>query len=166
MIPLNHDASSVLEILTEVLDPEIPVLNVVEMGIVRGIEFDGETVHVAIAPTYSGCPAMRAIEQDIASALVKAGFPNPIVKTVHSEAWSSDLMTHEARQKLEAYGIAPPLPTSHPDADLDGSGKKSIPCPYCKSIDTIRQSFFGSTACKSMHYCNGCQQPFEAFKCI
>ncbi len=148
------------------MDPEIPVLNVVEMGIVRHVELDGDSVRVMIAPTYSGCPAMRMIESDIAAALSNAGFVNPTVKTVYSEAWSTDLMTPEALRKLEEYGIAPPLRTNHPDADLDGSGKKAVPCPYCKSSETVRQSFFGSTACKSMHFCNACQQPFEAFKCI
>ncbi|NNE34981.1 MAG: phenylacetate-CoA oxygenase subunit PaaJ, partial [Rhodothermales bacterium] len=132
----ERNEEDIRTILSEVLDPEIPVLNVVEMGIVRNISFENESVQVAIAPTYSGCPAMRTIEGEIELALNKAGYVNPEVTTVYSELWSSDFMTTEAKQKLEEYGIAPPLSTDHPDADLDGSLNRSISCPFCKSVET------------------------------
>lgn len=154
--------------LEEVIDPEIPVLNVVEMGIVRNVKFDGDQVIVKITPTYSGCPAMNAIEVEIRKKLKEKGVDDFDVKTDFSESWTTDWMTDYAKKKLKEYGIAPPEKTDDDDDFLASLKKtnKIIPCPYCDSLETELQSEFGSTACKSQYYCHGCNQPFEHFKCI
>lgn len=155
--------------LEEVIDPEIPVLNVVEMGIVRDVEIDDdELVIVKITPTYSGCPAMNAIEMEIHKKLREKGVEQFKVVTDFKESWTTDWMTDHAKKKLKDYGIAPPEKTEE-DGDfltnLKGS-QKIVPCPYCDSMDTRLESEFGSTACKSQYYCDGCKEPFEHFKCI
>jgi len=154
--------------LEEVIDPEIPVLNVVEMGIVRDVVFEGDEVVVKITPTYSGCPAMNAIELEIHKKLRENGVGKFRVVTDFKESWTTDWMTDHAKKKLKEYGIAPPDKTGNEDDFLLGlkSSQKIVPCPYCDSLDTVLQSEFGSTACKSQYYCNECQQPFEHFKCI
>lgn len=154
--------------LEEVIDPEIPVLNVVEMGIVRGVEIDNGRVTVVITPTYSGCPAMNAIELEIHKKLKEKGLHDVKVRTDFKESWTTDWMTDYARRKLKDYGIAPPEDSDASDdflTSLKGS-QKVVPCPYCDSLDTELQSEFGSTACKSQYYCHNCDQPFEHFKCI
>jgi len=154
--------------LEEVIDPEIPVLNVVEMGIVRDVEIENDQVIVKITPTYSGCPAMNAIEMEIHKKLTEKGVANFKVLTDFKESWTTDWMTDHAKQKLKEYGIAPPEKTEEEGdflTSLKGS-QKIVPCPYCDSFETVLQSEFGSTACKSLYYCNGCEQPFEHFKCI
>lgn len=162
----DEHVNTVLRVLEGVVDPEVPVLNVVEMGIIHDVSVDGSRVSIDIAPTYSGCPAMRMIESNIQVALERAGYAPVNVRTLSHIAWSTDMLGPEAKRKLEEYGIAPPLPLDHPDADPDGSRRTTIACPFCKSRETSLTSFFGSTACKSLHYCRGCEQPFEAFKCI
>lgn len=154
--------------LEEVIDPEIPVLNVVEMGIVRDVDIQDGFTTVKITPTYSGCPAMNAIEMEIHKKLKEKGVHNFKVLTDFKESWTTDWMTDYARKKLKDYGIAPPEDTDDNDdflTTLKGS-QKIVPCPYCDSIETELQSEFGSTACKSQYYCNACEQPFEHFKCI
>lgn len=154
--------------LEEVTDPEIPVLNVVEMGIVRSIKFEDDLLLVKITPTYSGCPAMNAIETDINKKLREKGIENFQVRTDFEETWTTDWMTETAKKKLKEYGIAPPDAAVNDDdflTSLKGS-QKIVPCPYCDSTDTELQSEFGSTACKSLYFCHGCHQPFEHFKCI
>lgn len=154
--------------LEEVIDPEIPVLNVVEMGIVRDVDVENGQVVVKITPTYSGCPAMNAIEMEIHKKLQEKGVENFKVVTDFKESWTTDWMTDHAKKKLKDYGIAPPEKTVGDDdflTNLKGS-QKIVPCPYCDSLDTELQSQFGSTACKSQYYCHGCSQPFEHFKCI
>lgn len=154
--------------LEEVIDPEIPVLNIVEMGIVRDVEIQDDQVTVKITPTYSGCPAMNAIEMDIRKKLKEKNISNFDVRTDFKESWTTDWMTDHARTKLKDYGIAPPEDTEKSDdflTILKGS-QKVVPCPYCDSMNTELQSEFGSTACKSQYYCNSCNQPFEHFKCI
>ncbi len=161
------DEARVFEILKEVLDPEVPAISVVDLGIVRGAEVDGTRVTVRVTPTYSGCPATQVIEREIAQALERHGFTEVTVKTVFSPPWTSDWINPEAREKLRAYGIAPP---GKADSGLQlvslGGPTKTVPCPYCGSSDTSRESEFGSTACKSIHVCHGCRQPFEHFKAI
>jgi ring-1,2-phenylacetyl-CoA epoxidase subunit PaaD len=154
--------------LEEVIDPEIPVLNVVEMGIVRDVIVENESVTVKITPTYSGCPAMNAIELDIHKKLKEKGIDSFQVLTDYKESWTTDWMTGHAKKKLKVYGIAPPDKTVDDEEFLTGlkNSQKIIPCPYCDSTDTKLQSEFGSTACKSQYYCHGCEQPFEHFKCI
>lgn len=166
----TYQTDPIWSLLSEVTDPEIPVLNVVEMGIVRSIDFDGDELLVRITPTYSGCPAMNAIELNIRNKLRENGIENFRVKTDYSEPWTTDWMTEEAKTKLKDYGIAPPEKT---DPETPGDylsvikkSQKIIPCPYCDSLDTELQSEFGSTACKAQHYCHSCAEPFEYFKCI
>lgn len=164
--PLTRD--SLWSILSEVYDPEIPVLNVVDMGIVRSVEMDSDKITVTITPTYSGCPAMNEIENEIRKKLTETGVDSFDIRTDFSEVWTTEWMTQEAKQKLKEYGIAPPSKTISNDeflAELKNS-QKIVPCPWCDSLDTFMQSEFGSTACKSQHYCNECDQPFEHFKCI
>lgn len=153
--------------LREVTDPEIPVLNIVEMGIVRSIDKSGESVMVRITPTYSGCPAMQEIENLIRLKLADKGIDRPEVVKDFSDTWTTDWMTDEARKKLKEYGIAPPGKTSGDDDLLKSLGKdRKVTCPYCDSTDTELQSEFGSTACKAQYYCHDCEEPFEHFKCI
>jgi len=165
----TYSKSQIWSWLEEVIDPEIPVLNVVEMGIVRDVEIDDDgQVTVKITPTYSGCPAMNAIEMEIHKKLQENHVDNFKVVTDFKESWTTDWMTDHAKKKLKDYGIAPPEKTDQ-DADflttLKGS-QKIVPCPYCDSMDTRLESEFGSTACKSQYYCENCRQPFEHFKCI
>lgn len=159
------DTKSILELLSNIPDPEIPVINIVEMGIVRDVEFSSDELLVKITPTYSGCPAMKAIEDDIVTELKAKGFEKISVKIIHNPAWSTDWLTEEAKRKLKEYGIAPPEGKAEDEFYRDII-KKPIECPYCNSKETKLTSQFGSTACKSLHYCNECQQPFEHFKCI
>ena len=157
----------VLAILQEVKDPEIPVISVVEMGIVRDIRWDVEsaTLHVQITPTYSGCPAMKMIEQEVAEALQRSGYSRVVVDLVFAPAWTTDWMGPEAREKLRKYGIAPPGALSDSLIAI-GAKRASVECPFCRARDTELRSEFGSTACKSFFYCKACLQPFEHFKPI
>ncbi|MGA9408083.1 MAG: 1,2-phenylacetyl-CoA epoxidase subunit PaaD [Bacteroidota bacterium] len=153
-----------LKILSEVHDPEIPVLNVVEMGIVRNVEFSRGAVNVDITPTYSGCPAMKVIEDDIVAALNLSGFTNIFVNTVYSPAWTTEWLSDSTKQKLKKYGIAPPGKSTGDVIVLLPTIKETVACPFCDSKETELRSDFGSTACKSFHYCNNCKQPFEHLK--
>ncbi len=155
----------VWELLSQVTDPEIPVLNIVEMGIVRDVSIQNGSLKISITPTYSGCPAMHAIEQEIRSELRRAGFDHAEIRTIFAPPWTTDWLTDHARQKLKDYGIAPPSPRDHKDKE-SSSNWETQSCPYCDSPNTELRSPFGSTACKALHYCNACQQPFESFKCI
>ncbi len=152
------------KLLEKVTDPEIPVLSITEMGIIRQIELVEKTVVVTITPTYSGCPAMDTIAKDIESILEDAGY-EVSVKTVLSPAWTTDWITETGRKKLEAYGIAPP---SDPVADKKALlGEKNIvKCPQCKSRNTSIVSPFGSTPCKALFRCSDCGEPFDYFKCL
>jgi ring-1,2-phenylacetyl-CoA epoxidase subunit PaaD len=159
---------ALLAVLDEVMDPEVPVLSVRELGIVRDVEVsDTGVVTVTVTPTYSGCPAIRVIEQDILAALAKAGYPDARICTTYAPAWTTDWIAPEARAKLKAYGIAPPG-----RAVADGAlvqllrRREVVQCPYCDSYDTELRSEFGSTACKSVCWCRSCRQPFEQFKAI
>lgn len=152
--------------LMEVMDPEVPVLSVVELGIVRDVEVDAERVTVTVTPTYSGCPAMRVIEQDIEAALLARGAAAVTVNVSYTPAWTTDWIPAEAREKLRAYGIAPPGPADHEALVGIGRRRPAVRCPYCGSSDTELRSEFGSTACKAIHACRSCRQPFEEFKAI
>ncbi|HKO16100.1 MAG TPA: 1,2-phenylacetyl-CoA epoxidase subunit PaaD [Gemmatimonadaceae bacterium] len=153
-----------LAILETVKDPEVPVLNVVELGIVRDVRSSDDGVTVVVTPTYSGCPAMHTIEADIVAALRARGIEHVRMQTVYAPAWTTDWLSAGAKEKLRAYGIAPP--GSAPDDELVALTRRtpSPPCPYCGSVRTQLRSEFGSTACKSICYCSDCRQPFEAFK--
>jgi len=160
--------AALLEVLRGVPDPEVPALDIVELGIVRQVELrpDG-VVAVDVTPTYSGCPAMHLIEQDIVAALRENGYDRVELRTVYSPAWTTDWLSDAAKAKLEAYGIAPPgrLAAGQPLVPL-GPTVRQVACPYCGSSNTERKSEFGSTACKAIHYCHHCRQPFEEFKAI
>jgi ring-1,2-phenylacetyl-CoA epoxidase subunit PaaD len=158
----------IFAVLDGVKDPEVPVLSVIELGVVRDVSIDDAgAVTVSVTPTYSGCPALQAIEEDILSALRAHGVANARVRTTLAPAWTTDWLTDDAKRKLRAYGIAPPGRTP---ADEDRVPLRRRPevvrCPYCESPDTELRSEFGSTACKSIRFCNGCRQPFEHFKAI
>jgi ring-1,2-phenylacetyl-CoA epoxidase subunit PaaD len=156
----------VLQLLEEVTDPEIPVLNVVEMGIVRAVSVGAEgDVEVTITPTYSGCPAMRTIEEDIAEVLKESGIHDFRVKTLLAPPWTTDWLTDGAREKLRQTGIAPPEGRSA-DKNLLMGKVRAIACPRCGSAHTTMVSQFGSTACKSLYKCDDCMEPFDYFKCI
>ena len=155
------------EILEEVKDPEVPVLSIVELGIVRDAAASNDAVTVVVTPTYSGCPAMRTIETEIVAALQAHGFEHVAVKTVYAPAWTTDWIGPEAKRKLEAYGIAPPGPAPREDlVSILPRRQATARCPYCGSLRTELRSEFGSTACKSICYCRDCRQPFEAFKAL
>ena len=159
----------IFEVLDEVKDPEVPVLSVVELGIVRDVETTDAGVTVRITPTYSGCPAMRVIEDEIRAALVRHGVPLVRLETVYSPAWTTDWLSAEAKRKLEDYGIAPPGRAPHDSlvSLTRAPARAETPrCPYCHSGDTTLRSEFGSTACKAIAYCNTCNQPFELFKAL
>lgn len=157
----------ILAVLDTVMDPEVPVLSVRELGIVRDVSVDADgVVTVTVTPTYSGCPAIRVIEQDIETALHDAGIAGVRIETVYAPAWTSDWIPAEARAKLKAYGIAPPAPSVAGDLVQLLRAPRAPQCPYCDSRDTEVRSEFGSTACKSICWCRSCGQPFEEFKGI
>jgi ring-1,2-phenylacetyl-CoA epoxidase subunit PaaD len=155
-----------------VLDPEVPVLTIADLGVLRGVELDDDgDVTVTVTPTYSGCPAMEVIEHDVAEAVRAAGFDRVTVRRVLSPAWTTDWMSDEGRRKLEDYGIAPPGATQPPHHESHHSGGPvaltlSVRCPQCGSPDTRETSRFGSTACKSLWQCRACREPFDHFKAI
>jgi ring-1,2-phenylacetyl-CoA epoxidase subunit PaaD len=157
---------AILELLREVKDPELPMLDVVELGIVRDVHATDDGVQIDITPTYSGCPAIKAIENDIIEMLGAHGVPNVTVRTVYSPAWTTDWMGDEAKEKLRAAGIAPPGRVEQEPLVSLRRAPRAVVCPYCGSSDSEERSEFGSTACKAIHYCNSCQQPFDRFKTL
>lgn len=154
-------------ILSQVMDPEIPVMSVLDMGIIREVRWDDteQALHVDITPTYSGCPAMTVIEGDVTQALLNAGFAKVITHRKYSPPWTTDWMSPEGKEKLRAYGIAPPGLASESLVGI-GQKRKNVPCPFCKSEKTELRSEFGATACKAFYFCGECRQPFEFFKPI
>ena len=150
-----------LAILETVTDPEIPVLTIADLGILRDVSVHVDVVDVTITPTYSGCPAMNMIKLDIETALARAKI-NARVHTRLSPAWTTDWLSDAGRRKLAAFGIAPPVQTASRRALF---GEEHPVCPRCGSADTELISEFGSTACKSLHRCRDCREPFDAFKC-
>lgn len=150
------------DVAASVVDPEIPVLTIADLGVLRDVVLDGDHVEVAITPTYSGCPAMNMIALEIEVALERAGFRRPKVRTVLSPAWTTDWMSEEGRRKLRAYGIAPPQASSSRRALF---GEQAVACPQCGSGETELLSEFGSTSCKALWRCKACREPFDYFKC-
>ena len=148
------------------MDPEIPVLSIVELGILRDVTVGDAGVTVTLTPTYSGCPAMGAIEAEVRSVLRDAGYDRVEIKTVYAPAWTTDWIAAPAREKLRAHGIAPPGPRAlEPLVQLEpGRAPDPVSCPFCGSSDTAVVSRFGPTACTSLHSCRSCRQPFEHFK--
>ncbi len=160
-----HNESQVWDLLKEVEDPEIPVLSVVDMGVIRSVSLHDNQVSVTITPTYSGCPAMKTIEEDIREILNEQDFDQVEVLTVLAPAWTTDWMSEEGKVKLQEYGIAPPEHSTADKAALMGI-EKTVTCPRCKSKNTVMVSQFGSTACKALWKCKDCLEPFDYFKCI
>ena len=159
----THD--DVLRILDEVMDPEVPVLSVVELGIIRDVQVDETPIRITITPTYSGCPAMHIMEQDMRAALAVHGITDVEFRTVYAPAWTSDWIPAQAKEKLRRFGIAPPAPAAEQGGLITLTRRQTaVTCPYCGSVNTERRSEFGSTACKAIHYCNACHQPFDEFK--
>ena len=150
------------EAAASVTDPEIPVLTIDDLGVLREVEVVGEHVEVAITPTYSGCPAMNMIAVEIELALDRAGFRDSRVRIVLSPAWTTDWMSEEGRRKLREYGIAPPQAVGGRRALF---GVTQVACPQCGSVDTEQLAEFGSTSCKALWRCKSCREPFDYFKC-
>ena len=163
---IKNSTEQIRELLTQVLDPEVPALTIEDLGILRDIRENAEGFEIVITPTFTGCPAMKVIEEDITEVLNNAGINNFKVTTVLAPAWTTDWMSVDGKRKLKEYGIAPPsLSTEqHLKAMLTGK-RESVHCPFCNSANTRLTSPFGSTACKALHYCDNCHQPFEEFKC-
>lgn len=157
----THDETTRLhQLLSTVVDPEIPVLTLADLGIIREVQCDNDSVEITITPTYAGCPAMQTMRTDIENVLEKAGYRHVKVRQCLSPAWTTDWMSDSGREKLRAYGIAPPLKTTC------GKSIDRIECPQCKSAEVKRISEFGSTACKALYQCRECLEPFDYFKCL
>lgn len=146
------------KILEQVTDPEVPVLTITDLGIVRDVKLNNDEVEVVITPTYSGCPAMDMIAMNIKLALIENGYSNIKITSVLAPAWTTDWMSEEGKRKLKEYGIA--APNKKFEIAVDGVG-----CPLCNSVNTKLISEFGSTACKALYKCNDCKEPFDYFKC-
>ncbi len=165
VIYMNSDKQQILALLEQVPDPEVPVLSVIDLGIVRDIKIDEDKIEVVITPTYSGCPAMDVISMEIKMILLEHGFKKITVTTILSPAWTTDWMSEAGKEKLRVYGIAPPNPT-RPVCDTRlFAEEEAVQCPHCQSYNTRVVSQFGSTACKALYQCNDCLEPFDYFKC-
>lgn len=158
----NITTSEIWKLMEEVYDPEIPVLSVVDLGIVRDIKVNQNVIEVFITPTYSGCPAMDVIAMNIRMALLQNGFEKIKITQQLSPAWTTDWMTESGKEKLRVYGIAPPIGKSFDKIYLEDL---KVECPVCHSTNTKLISEFGSTACKALFQCNDCLEPFDYFKC-
>ena len=161
MVNNSIATNAIWKILETVKDPEVPVLSVVDLGVIRAVALEEQQVIVTITPTYTGCPAMDLISMHIKMALNAEGYQT-IIQTVLSPAWTTDWMTENGKQQLKAYGIAPPMGKSFDQAYLDNL---IVPCPQCDSTHTVLVSQFGSTACKALYKCEECKEPFDYFKC-
>lgn len=160
MVVQAQQTAVIYQLLSQVCDPEIPVLSLQDLGVLRDVSIDDETVNVTITPTYAGCPALETMRADIETTLTAAGYKSVQVKQSLSPAWTTDWMSSEGREKLRAYGIAPPASTSC--GQLPGQ----IECPQCHSTAVKKISEFGSTPCKALYQCESCLEPFDYFKCI
>ena len=156
---------SIFSLLSEIPDPEIPVISIVELGVIRDVIISGKDIEVIITPTYSGCPAMKQMEDDVRKKMQEQGFENIKITTVYNPAWTTDWLSEEAKLKLQKYGIAPPEESTTDKSFLTGK-PKHVTCPRCKSKNTVMISQFGSTACKALYKCNECLEVFDYFKCI
>jgi len=164
MVSHKETIAVLWNLIKEVPDPEIPVLTLSDLGIIREITMSDDEVFVTITPTYTGCPAMKVFEDDITSKLNESGYHNVSIKTILSPAWSTDWMSEDGKAKLMEYGISPPKGSAD-KSSLTGE-VKNIPCPQCKSTNTNLISQFGSTPCKALYQCADCKEPFDYFKCI
>lgn len=162
---MTAEKEKIYNILSSVTDPEIPVITIEDLGIVRDVHVhESGLIEVFITPTYSGCPAMEMITVNIKAALQEAGYNEIKVTTVLSPPWTTDWISDEGIKKLKDYGIAPPVEKTSDKSFITGQ-HKVVPCPFCESLDTELLSQFGSTPCKSLYRCNSCLEPFDYFKC-
>lgn len=160
MATKQTDTAPLYALLDSVADPEIPVLTLRDLGVLRDISVINDEIRITITPTYAGCPAVEAMRADIETVLRQAGYQHVSVRQRLSPAWTTDWMSEEGRQKLHEYGIAPPACRS------DEKFTTAIACPQCGSEDTRKISEFGSTACKALYQCQSCREPFDYFKCL
>jgi ring-1,2-phenylacetyl-CoA epoxidase subunit PaaD len=161
----EQEIKKIMDILETVTDPEIPVLTVADLGIIRDVIINDDQTEIIITPTYSGCPAMDMITMNIKLALSEHGYRNVIVKPVLSPAWTTEWMSEEGKRKLKEYGIAPPNPRQQVCDEKLFAANEAVQCPHCQSYHTHRVSEFGSTACKALYQCDECKEPFDYFKC-
>jgi ring-1,2-phenylacetyl-CoA epoxidase subunit PaaD len=161
---ISHSKESIYQLLAQVPDPEIPVVNIIEMGMIRDVIVTPEKVEVFLCPTYSGCPAMDMIESKVKEKLLASGFLNVLVTLVYKPAWTTDWMNAQTKEKLRAFGIAPPVGKVLSKKSL--LANETVACPQCRSENTKIKSMFGSTACKALYTCSDCLEPFDYFKCI
>ena len=155
----------VLRALAEIPDPEIPVISIVDLGVVRDVRVDGERVEVDFTPTFMGCPALETMRRQMEEAIRGLG-AEPDVRVVLDDSWTTDHISPEGREKLRAAGFAPPAPRSAGTPTLVQLERGPFRCPWCGSVDTKLENVFGPTPCRSLRYCNACRQPFEQFKTI
>lgn len=169
VIPNDTLVQEIWKILETVFDPEVPVLSVVDLGIIRNVEIEQTqpeaTVIISVTPTYTGCPATDVINMSIRMALLEKGFKNIQLKQVLSPAWTTEWMSEKGKEKLKAYGIAPPKPMQVVCTPEHFQEEEAIQCPHCNSYHTKMISRFGSTACKALYQCMECMEPFDYFKC-
>jgi ring-1,2-phenylacetyl-CoA epoxidase subunit PaaD len=151
--------------LAEIPDPEIPVISLVDLGVIRGVEVEDGRVRVEFTPTFLGCPALEVMRDQMAARVRELG-GEPEIDVILDDSWSTDRITPEGREKLRAAGLAPPTPREAGAPQLVQLQRGSFRCPYCGSTDTKLENIFGPTPCRSLRYCNGCRQPFEQFKTI
>jgi ring-1,2-phenylacetyl-CoA epoxidase subunit PaaD len=161
------ETEKILSLLNSVPDPEVPVLTVTDLGIIRNVNIisPGKSVEIIITPTYSGCPAMDMISANIRMTLLKQGYKDVLITKVLSPAWTTDWMTESGKEKLKVYGIAPPGKAKQSGTDVLFADHPKVQCPQCNSLHTTLISEFGSTACKALYKCNDCAEPFDYFKC-
>ncbi len=162
---LKQEQKKIWSILETVNDPEVPVLSVIDLGIIRDVKINDDNIEIVITPTYSGCPAMDMIAANIRMAMIEAGYINIKITTVLSPAWTTDWMSEAGKQKLREYGIAPPNPKQQVCRQELFARDEAIQCPHCHSWHTHCISEFGSTACKALYQCDDCKEPFDYFKC-
>ncbi len=158
----NIASGNIWKLMEDIYDPEIPFLSIVDLGIIRDVQMNNDVIEVLITPTYSGCPAMDVISLNIRMSLLQNGFTNIKITQQLSPAWTTDWMTPQGKEKLKAYGIAPPVEKSFDQKYLE---ELKVECPLCHSKNTKVISQFGSTACKALYQCNDCLEPFDYFKC-
>jgi ring-1,2-phenylacetyl-CoA epoxidase subunit PaaD len=158
-------AGAIWEALAEVADPEIPVISIVDLGVVRGVQVEGDRVHVEFTPTFLGCPALEVMRDQMASKIEELG-AEADVEVVMDDSWSTDRITPAGREKLRAAGFAPPAPREATAPKLVQLQSSVFRCPYCGSTDTKLENIFGPTPCRSIRHCTSCRQPFEQFKTI
>lgn len=165
MTTYQIDKKSIYNYLEEINDPEVPVLSIIDLGIVRDVKMNEDELEVIITPTYTGCPAMDLITTTIKIELATLGFKKIKVTQVLSPAWTTEWMSEEGKRKLKEYGIAPPNPKQQGCDQKLFAEAEAVQCPHCNSYHTHRISEFGSTACKALYQCDDCKEPFDYFKC-